>query len=131
MSAFECEDEAGACGRCAGGRTCRRKRDVGGAYVCAGVGDLRMWSAARRGVGGAESAAGLEKIHCEDVTHSTVGVAGRDVKGAFNATNPEKAGLIPEFLENLEGKTKGEVYGGSKMPQASVAVGYDGEGGIR
>ena len=49
-----------------------------------------------------------------------------DVKGPFNAVDREKAGLTPEFYENLKGEMQGEVYGGGKESQATVVVGYEG-----
>ena len=106
-----------------------------------------------RRAGDAESVTVLETIHCDEVTHVTTGhrwftwVCARegvdpvktfreevrrgwrgDVKGPFNAVDREKAGLTPDFYEDLKGEMEGETYGGSKERQASVAVGYEGTG---
>ena len=49
-----------------------------------------------------------------------------DTKSPYNAADLEKTDLMRVFYENLRGEMQGEVYGGSKEPQASVADGYKG-----
>ncbi|KAL1943578.1 hypothetical protein VTO73DRAFT_4023 [Trametes versicolor] len=102
-----------------------------------------------RRAGDAESVRVLETIHHDEVTHVTTGhrwftwVCARqgvdpvetfreevrrgwrgDLKGPFNAEDREMAGLIPAFYENLKGEMDNDVVAG--VPQATVAVGYEG-----
>ncbi|KAI0738170.1 hypothetical protein C8Q80DRAFT_1207277, partial [Daedaleopsis nitida] len=106
----------------------------------------------RRG-GDAESVQVLETIHHDEVTHVTTGhrwftwICAKegvdpvqafreevkrgwrgDVKGPFNAADREKAGLTPEFYENLKGEMVGDCAAGDKEMQAGFAVGYEGAG---
>ncbi|KAI0354431.1 DUF455-domain-containing protein [Trametes cingulata] len=106
-----------------------------------------------RRAGDAESVRVLETIHHDEVTHVTTGhrwftwVCAKqgvdpvrtfreevrrgwrgDVKGPFNAEDREKAGLTPDFYENLRGEMD-SAWGTGKEPQATVAVGYEGATG--
>lgn len=94
----------------------------------------------------------LETIHHDEVTHVTTGhrwftwICAKqgvdpvqtfreevqrgwrgDVKGPFNASDREKAGLTPDFYEDLRGEMIGE-QGEGREAQADVAVGYEGVG---
>ncbi|KAI0631445.1 DUF455-domain-containing protein [Trametes polyzona] len=103
-----------------------------------------------RRAGDPESVRVLETIHHDEVTHVTTGhrwftwVCAKegvdpvqtfreevrrgwrgDVKGPFNAEDREKAGLTPDFYENLRGEMESDWEAG-KNAQATVAVGYEG-----
>ncbi len=103
-----------------------------------------------RRAGDPESVEVLETIHHDEVTHVTTGhrwftwVCAKqgvdpvqtfrdevkrgwrgDVKGPFNAADREKAGLTPDFYENLRGEMLAEWEQGREA-QADTVVGYEG-----
>ncbi|KAI8977800.1 DUF455-domain-containing protein [Trametes punicea] len=101
-----------------------------------------------RRAGDPESVRVLETIHHDEVTHVTTGhrwftwICAKqgvdpvqtfreevrrgwrgDVKGPFNAEDREKAGLTPDFYENLRGEMESD-WESAIRPQESVRVGY-------
>ncbi|TFK86957.1 DUF455-domain-containing protein [Polyporus arcularius HHB13444] len=105
-----------------------------------------------RRAGDPESVEVLETIHLDEVTHVTTGhrwftwVCAKqgvdpvqtfrdevkrgwrgDVKGPFNAADREKAGLTPDFYENLRGEMLAD-WEQSGEAQADTVVGYEGAG---
>ncbi|KAI0329484.1 DUF455-domain-containing protein [Cubamyces sp. BRFM 1775] len=101
-----------------------------------------------RRAGDLESVRVLETIHHDEVTHVTTGhrwftwICAKqgvdpvqtfreevrkgwrgDVKGPFNAEDREKAGLTPDFYENLRGEMESE-WEKEKGTQATLSVGY-------
>ncbi|KAH9895715.1 DUF455-domain-containing protein [Cubamyces lactineus] len=103
-----------------------------------------------RRAGDPESVRVLETIHHDEVTHVTTGhrwftwICAKqgvdpvqtfreevrkgwrgDVKGPFNAEDREKAGLTPDFYENLRGEMESEwEKEKEKGTQATLSVGY-------
>ncbi|KAI0824449.1 DUF455-domain-containing protein [Trametes gibbosa] len=103
-----------------------------------------------RRAGDLDSVRVLETIHHDEVTHVTTGhrwftwVCAKqgvdpvqtfreevkrgwrgDVKGPFNAEDRERAGLTPDFYEDLKGEMDNE-WGQEKQLQATVAIEYEG-----
>ncbi|KAI9068929.1 DUF455-domain-containing protein [Trametes sanguinea] len=101
-----------------------------------------------RRAGDPESVRVLETIHHDEVTHVTTGhrwftwVCAKqgvdpvqtfreevrrgwrgDVKGPFNAEDREKAGLTPDFYENLRGEMESD-WDRARHSQDAVSVGY-------